>query len=56
MATTGEKRWPPVGNFVATGGEKQMAIDSAVMANRRACRTPGVNLLQNLRFASIWSA
>ena len=27
MATSGEKRWPPVGNFVATSGEKQMAID-----------------------------
>jgi hypothetical protein len=30
MATTGEKRWPRVGNFVATGGEKQMAIDMSV--------------------------
>jgi len=29
MATTGEKRWPPAGNFVATTGEKPMAIDSA---------------------------
>jgi len=27
MATTGEKRWPPAGNFVATTGEKPMAID-----------------------------
>jgi len=27
MATSGEKRWPPVGNFVATNGEKPMAID-----------------------------
>ena len=27
MATSGEKRWPPVGNFVATRGEKPMAID-----------------------------
>ena len=27
MATSGEKRWPPVGNFVATSGEKPMAID-----------------------------
>jgi hypothetical protein len=29
MATSGEKRWPPAGNFVATSGEKRMAIDSA---------------------------
>src|SRR6516225_7620714 len=28
MATTGEKRWPPAGNFVATTGEKPMAIDT----------------------------
>jgi hypothetical protein len=28
MATSGEKRWPPVGNFVAVSGEKPMAIDS----------------------------
>ena len=28
MATSGEKRWPPVGNFVATSGEKPMAIDN----------------------------
>jgi hypothetical protein len=28
MATTGEKRWPPVGNFVAAAGENSMAIDS----------------------------
>ena len=27
MATSGEKRWPPMGNFVATTGEKPMAID-----------------------------
>ena len=27
MATSGEKRWPPVGNFVAASGEKPMAID-----------------------------
>ena len=27
MATSGEKRWPPVGIFVATSGEKPMAID-----------------------------
>ena len=26
MATSGEKRWPPVGNFVAASGEKPMAI------------------------------
>ena len=29
MATSGEKRWPPVGIFVATSGEKPMAIDIA---------------------------
>ena len=29
MATSGEKRWPPMGNFVATTGEKPMAIDTA---------------------------
>jgi hypothetical protein len=28
MATSGEKGWPPVGNFVATSGEKPMAIDT----------------------------
>jgi len=28
MATSGEKRWPPVGNFVAASGEKPMAIDT----------------------------
>ena len=28
MATSGEKRWPPVGIFVATSGEKPMAIDT----------------------------
>ena len=28
MATSGEKRWPPMGNFVATTGEKPMAIDN----------------------------
>jgi len=28
MATSGEKPWPPGGNFVATAGEKPMAIDS----------------------------
>src|ERR1700716_2478395 len=28
MATSGENRWPPVGNFVATNGEKPMAIDT----------------------------
>jgi hypothetical protein len=27
MATSGEKRWPPVGSFMAAGAEKQMAID-----------------------------
>ena len=27
MATSGEKSWPPVGNFVAASGEKPMAID-----------------------------
>jgi hypothetical protein len=32
MATSGEKRWPPVGNFVATSGEKPMAIDSKLIA------------------------
>jgi hypothetical protein len=31
MATSGEKRWPPVGNYLATNGEKPTAIDS------RAC-------------------
>jgi hypothetical protein len=30
MATSGEKRWPPVGNFVAASGEKPMAIDNRV--------------------------
>jgi hypothetical protein len=30
MATSGEKPWPPVGNFVATAGEKPMAIDTRV--------------------------
>jgi hypothetical protein len=28
MATSGEKSWPPAGNFVATSGEKPMAIDT----------------------------
>jgi hypothetical protein len=28
MATSGEKRWPPMGNYVATSGEKPMAIDT----------------------------
>jgi hypothetical protein len=28
MATSRDKRWPPVGNFVATSGEKPMAIDT----------------------------
>jgi len=32
MATSGEKRWPPVGNFVAASGEKPMAIDRAAEA------------------------
>ena len=32
MATSGEKRWPPVGNFVAASGEKPMAIDTVVHA------------------------
>ena len=27
VATSGEKRWPPVGNFVAASGENSMAID-----------------------------
>jgi hypothetical protein len=27
VAASGEKRWPPVGNFVATNGENSMAID-----------------------------
>ncbi len=27
MATSGEKRWPPAGKFVAASGEKPMAID-----------------------------
>jgi hypothetical protein len=35
MATTGEKRWPPVGNFVAAIGEKPMAIDSRARAQAR---------------------
>jgi hypothetical protein len=30
MATSGEKRWPPVGNFVAASGEKPMAIDTGL--------------------------
>jgi hypothetical protein len=28
MATSGKKSWPPAGNFVATTGEKPMAIDN----------------------------
>jgi hypothetical protein len=28
MATSGEKRWPPVGKFVAAVGENLMAIDN----------------------------
>jgi hypothetical protein len=27
VATSGEKRWPPVGKFVAVVGENLMAID-----------------------------
>jgi hypothetical protein len=27
VATSGEKRWPPVGKFVAASGENSMAID-----------------------------
>ena len=36
MATTGEKRWPPAGNFVATTGEKPMAIDNRAARQLRA--------------------
>ena len=28
VATSGEKRWPPVGKFVAVAGENLMAIDT----------------------------
>jgi hypothetical protein len=35
MATSGEKRWPPVGNYLATVGEKPMAIDTG---HRWACK------------------
>jgi hypothetical protein len=41
MATSGEKRWPPVGNFVATNGEKPMAIDS-VEPNPPSSRAAGL--------------
>ncbi len=34
MATNGEKRWPPVGNFVAASGEKPMAIDTGANMRR----------------------
>jgi hypothetical protein len=34
MATSGEKRWPPVGNYLATVGEKPMAIDTNQQASR----------------------
>jgi hypothetical protein len=38
MATSGEKRWPPVGNFVAASGEKPMAIDKRGWSmTRRGC-------------------
>ena len=30
MATSGEKRWPPTGKFVAASGEKPMAIDPSI--------------------------
>ena len=35
MATSGEKRWPPVGVFVATSGEKPMAIDNQLTSEGR---------------------
>jgi hypothetical protein len=40
MATGGEKRWPPVGNFVAASGEKPMAIDNIPL--ERSVRAVGV--------------
>jgi hypothetical protein len=40
MATSGEKRWPPVGNFVAASGEKPMAIDTRTPARSSPGRTP----------------
>jgi hypothetical protein len=30
VATSGEKRWPPVGKFVAAVGENSMAIDNPI--------------------------
>ncbi len=38
MATSGEKRWPPVGNFVAASGEKPMAIDTQCASFARVAR------------------
>ena len=38
MATSGEKRWPPVGIFVATSGEKPMAIDTSGSSPHRPRR------------------
>ena len=47
MATSGEKRWPPVGNFVAASGEKPMAIDTGklarpVLMGARRRKAPGL--------------
>ena len=36
MATSGEKRWPPAGNFLAVVGEIQMAIDTHRPVRHRA--------------------
>ena len=39
MATSGEKRWPPVGNYVAASGEKPMAIDIRETGCLCTCRS-----------------
>jgi hypothetical protein len=37
VATSGEKRWPPVGKFVAAVGENLMAIDRKQPLDWREC-------------------